>query len=210
MTIQEDHRDEFVATIDHLEAVAGKIAGLLGRGGVLTFPDHHKLSEGLFLSAWTHWEEFIRQLVIDDLSEDPSGFVRKDVKAFRLKGAARRIAERILFHPDHPQRFVEWDYGLVKARADTFLPANHRFAANLPRNGDLERMKRIRNAIAHKSDRAWESFRNLVSNQPFALTGNQRKGLTVGRFLVAHRWNGQPVLMETFAVHRTHARHLVP
>jgi len=157
VTTQQDHRDEFISTIDHLEAVAGKIAGLLGRGGTLTFPDHHKLSERLFLSAWTHWEEFIRQLIIDDLSVDPAGFVRKDVRAFRLKGAPRRIAERILYHPDHPQRFVEWDCGMVKARADTFLPANHQFTRALPRNDDLEKMKRIRNAIAHKSDRAWES-----------------------------------------------------
>ncbi len=210
MTIQEKHRDDFVATINHLDAVAHKIAGLVGHGRPLTFPDQHKLSEGLFLSAWTHWEEFIQQLITDDLSEEPTGFVRKDVKEFRVKGAPRRIAERILFHPDHPQKFVEWDYGLVKTRADTFLPANHRFTRPLPRHDDLEKMKRIRNAIAHKSDRAWESFRNLISQPPFNLTSYQRKGLTVGRFLVAHRWNGQSVLTETLAIHRAHAQHLVP
>jgi len=210
MTIQEKHRDDFVATIKHLDAVAGKIAGLLGRGGKLTFPDHHKLSEGLFLSAWTHWEEFIRQLIADDLSEEPAGFVCKDVKAFRVKGAPRRIAERILVHPDHPQKFVEWDYGSVKTRADAFLPANPRFTQPLPRNSDLEKMKRIRNAIAHKSDRAWERFMNLVREVPFNLAGNQRQGLTVGRFLVAHQWNGQSVLAEALAVHRAHAQHLVP
>lgn len=210
MTIQQDHRDEFTSTIDHISSVAGKISGLLGRGGTLTFPDHHKLSEGLFLSAWTHWEEFIRKLVIDDLSEDPSGFVRKDVRKFRVKGAPRRLAERVLLHPDHPQKFVEWDFGAVKSRADAFLGANHRFTTPLPRNQDLEIMKRIRNAIAHKSDRAWGSFRNLVSTPPFNLTSNQLKGLSVGRFLVAHQWNGQTVLMETFTVHRSHALHLVP
>lgn len=209
MTISEDHKTEFVRTIDHLEKLAGKIAKLLGRGGTLTFPDHHKLSEGLFLSAWTQWEEFIRELIIDDLSEEPGGFVRKDVREFRLKGAPRRIAERILLHPDHPERFVEWDYSLVKKRAGTLLPETHRFKA-LPRDDDLEKMKRIRNAVAHKSDKAWESFRRLVSDPPFRLTSSQRKGLTVGRFLVAHQWNGKSVLMETFAVHRAHAQHLVP
>ena len=210
MTVQEGHRDNFVGTLDHLETIASKLGGLLGRQGKLKFPDHHKLSEGLFLSAWTHWEEFIRLLLIDDLSTEPAGFVLKDVRTFRLKGAPRRMAERVLFHPDHPQKFVEWDFGLTKSRADTFLPTGHRFAVALPRQGDLDKLKRIRNAVAHKSDRAWESFKKLVSEAPFNLQSNQRKALTVGRFLTSHQWNGQSVLLESFQVHRTHAAHLVP
>lgn len=209
MTAQEKHRDDFIKTIDHIAAVAGKISGLRGRGGVLTFPDHHKLSEGLFLSAWTHWEELVRELLIDDLSEDPNGFVQKDISKFRVKGAPHRLAERILFHPDHPNRFVEWDYISAKNRAETFLSAGHRFTT-LPRESDLELMKRIRNAIAHKSDRAWESFLKLVCEQPFNLTSKQRSGLTVGRFLTSHNWGAQPALMETFAIHRANAQHLVP
>ncbi len=210
MTVQANHRDEFIATLNHLESVAGKVAGALGHGGVFTFPDHHKLSEGLFLSAWTHWEEFIRLLLIDDLADERNGFVRKDVRQFRVKGAPRRIAERILFHPDHPERYVAWDFDLVKSRADNFLPANHRFTAPLPRERDIEKVKRMRNAIAHKSDRAWNSFRNLVTQPPFLLTANQLKGLTVGRFLVSHNWNNNRVLGECFLIHRQHASHLVP
>lgn len=210
MTIQENHRNEFTRTLDHLEVIANKVAGLLGPRGTITFPDHHKLSEGLFLSAWTHWEEFIRLLLVDDLATEPAGFVLKDVKKFRVKGAPRRMAERVLFHPDHPQKFVEWDFGRVKSRADTFLPAGHRFAVALPRQGDLDKLKRVRNAVAHKSDRAWESFKKLVSDAPFNLQPNQRRALTVGRFLTSHQWNGQSVLLESFHVHRTHAAHLVP
>jgi len=210
MTTQSDHRDEFIATLDHLVSVATRVAGALRAGGPFTFPDHHKISEGLFLSAWTHWEEFIRLLLIDDLAEDPAGFVRKDIQRFRVKGALRRIAERVLFQPDPPKRFVEWDFGLVRSRADTFLPANHRFTAALPRAVDLDRLKKIRNAIAHKSDRAWASFRTLVIQPPFSLAPNQLRGLTVGRFLAAHNWNGQRALAESFAVHRQNALHLVP
>jgi len=209
MTTQSDHRDEFIATLDHLVSVATKVAGALGRGGVFTFPDHHKISEGLFLSAWTHWEEFIRLLLIDDLAEDPAGFVRKDIRRFRVKGAPRRIAERVLFHPDHPERFVEWDFGLVKSRADSFLPPKHRFAAALPRAADLEKLKRIRNAIAHKSDRAWSSFRCLVTEAPFSLESRQLRGLSVGRFLSSHDWNHHRVLDESFVVLRQNALHLV-
>lgn len=210
MAVQIDRRDEFIKTLGHIERIATKVAGSLGRGGVFTFPDHHKISEGLFLSAWTHWEEFIRLLLVDDLSEDPAGFVRKDVRKFRVKGAPRRIAERVLFHPDHPQMFVGWDYGLVKSRADDFLPANHRFCTPLPRAAELELLKRIRNAIAHKSDRAWESFRNLTKNPPFSLQSRQLRGLTVGRFLSAHQWNNQHVLNESVQIHLDNANHLVP
>ena len=210
MTIQTKHRDEFLATLDHLASVYGKVAGSLGRNGLFTFPDHHKLAEGLFLSAWTHWEELAQVLLIDDLAEDPTGFVQADVKTFRVKGAPRRIAERVLLHPDHPNTFVNWDYGLVKSRAETFLGQGHRFANPLPRADDLEKMKRIRNAVAHKSDRAWDSFKRLVKVAPFSLSTAQMKGITVGRFLVSHNWNNDRVIRECFNIHRQNATHLVP
>ena len=210
MAVQNDRRQDFVRTLDHLEAIASKLSELLGPKGALTFPDHHKLSEGLFLSAWTHWEEFIRLLLVDDLATQPAGFVLRDVRTFRVKGAPRRMAERVLFHPDHPQKFVEWDFGLVKSRADTFLSAGHRVAAALPRQADLDILKRVRNAIAHESDRAWESFLRLVSDPPFNLQANQRKALTVGRFLTSHNWNAHSILLESLDIHRTHTMHLVP
>ncbi|WP_353180825.1 hypothetical protein [Salinisphaera sp. T5B8] len=210
MSSQTYHRDQFLSTLDHLGSVYAKVAGALGRKGLFTFPDHHKLAEGLFLSAWTHWEEFARVILLDDLSEDPNGFVRADVKKFRVKGAPRRIAERVLVHPDHPNSFINWDYGLVKSRADTFLGHGHRFANTLPRASDLDKMKRIRNAVAHKSDRAWASFKGVVKYPPFSLAPNQMKGITVGRFLVSHNWNNQRVILECFDIHRAHAWHLVP
>jgi predicted neuraminidase len=183
---------------------------MLGRGGALTFPDQHKLTEGLFLSAWTQWEEFIRRLLIEDLADDPQGLVKREVSKFRTSGAPRRIAERVLFHPDHPNRFVEWDVGLVRSRANTFLSAHHRFSVQLPRETDLEKLARIRNAIAHRSDKAWASFRKLVADPPFLMTPQQCKGLTVGRFLCATQWNGNPALNESLTIHRVNAQALVP
>jgi len=210
MTSQEFHRNELLNSLDHLESVANKLPRLLGKGGVLTFPDHQKLSEGIFLSAWTQWEQFIRQLLIDDLAENPQSFVRKDVREFRVNGAPRRIAERILFHPDHPQKFVEWDIGLVRTRANDFLPTGHRFTNTLTREVDIEKLKRIRNAVAHKSDRARNSFLKLVADPPFNLTKQQRQGITVGRFLTSNKWNGNWILFESFEVYRSNAYHLVP
>jgi hypothetical protein len=207
---QADIRDDFLATLNHVANVNVTLRGQSGLHRPFTFPDQHKLSEGLFLSCWTHWEEFIRELLVEDLATVSAGFVRRDVRRFRVTRAPWRLAEAILFHPDHPQRFVEWDYSYVRSRADTFLPVGHRFAPALPRHGDLDLLKRIRNATAHKSDRAWQSFLNLARNAPFSLTPAQMRGITVSRFVAAHQWNGHFVLDETVILLRTYATHLVP
>ena len=210
MTLQEKRRNEFLKTMDHLSRIQQKVKGALGQGRIFTFPDQHKIFEGLFLSGWTHWEEFIRHLLVDDLTTDPTGFVLRDVKSFRISGAPRRLAERVLFHPDHPQRYVEWDLARVKSRADDLLSDGHRFSNSLPDEQDLAILKRIRNAIAHKSDRARSSFLRLVAEPPFSLTPNQRRGITVGRFLAAHQWNGEIVLSRTNQLLRGYANSLVP
>lgn len=206
----EEIRDRFLSTLNHVEVVSGKIRNHSGGHRPFTFPDQHKLVEGLFLNCWTHWEGFIRELLLIDLASAPAGFVRRDVRTFRVKGAPLRLAEAVLSHPDHPNKFVEWDFTWVRSRANTFLPAGHRFAAALPRSADLERLKRIRNAIAHKSDRAWSSFLDLVRAAPFSLPPAQMKGITVGRFIAAHVWNGHPVLEESIFLFRALAGALVP
>ena len=200
----------FIGTLGHVQSVATKLHAQTGKGRPFTFPDRHKLSEGLFLTCWTHWEELIRELLIADLATAPAGFVQRDVRRFRVVGAPWRIAEAVLFHPDHPDRFVEWDFSSVRMRANTFLPPGHRFAAALPRGIDLDRLRRIRNAIAHKSDRAWNSFTALAKAAPFSLTPAQMKGITTGRFIAAHMWNAHPVLDETITILRGYANALVP
>ncbi|MDE0159489.1 MAG: hypothetical protein OXN24_05485 [Candidatus Dadabacteria bacterium] len=203
-------RDDLTKTLDHITRIEVTVSRHIGRGNIFSFPDQHKIYEGLFLSAWTHWEEFIQDLIIYDLATDNKGSVKKEVRGFRTKRAPYRLAERILLHPDHPQKFVEWDYSSVKARADQFLSPGHRFTNPISRSGDLEKLKRIRNAIAHKSDRARNSFLALVSNFPFNLSPAQRQGITVGRFLAAHRWNGNYVLVESLQCLRQSALDLVP
>lgn len=209
MKTPQDLRDDFITTLDHLDSIADKLRANAGNGRIFSFPDFHKLSEGIFLSSWTHWEEVIRGLLILDLATDPNGLLCKDVRTFRVKGAPYTYAEALLNHPDAPNKFVEWDYGSVKSRADEFLGVGHRFIA-LSRNADLDLIKRIRNAIAHKSDRAWNSFKTLASDAPFNLTPRQFRGLTAGRFVTSHQWNGHFILEETLSIHRTHIGELVP
>lgn len=203
-------RDDLIQTLDHISRIETKVSCHTGAGRLFSFPDQHKIYEGLFLSAWTHWEEFIQTLLICDLASATQGFVRKGVREFRTKIMPYRLAERVLMHPDHPRKFVEWDYGSVKARADYFLPQGHRFTNPIPRLSDLEILRRIRNAVAHKNERARVSFLDLVLHPPFNLTPDQRRGITVGRFLAAHKWNGNLVLVESLQCLRQSALHLVP
>lgn len=204
-------RDRYLDSLAHIDSAYIKITGLVGRGGKLSFPDVHKLTEGLFLSAWTYWEGFLRELLWLDLAAAAGGTLNSEVKQFRTKNAPYRLAERILNHPDHPDKFVEWsDYNIIVKRANEFLSPGHRFVNPLPQGNDIAQLKRIRNAIAHKSDRAWESFISLVSAAPFSLVGTQRRGLTPGRFLYSHQWGGTGVMQHSVATLRAAAGVLVP
>lgn len=205
-------KDSFLDTLSHVDGVLTKLLQNSGPTQVLSAPDVHKLAEGLFLSAWTYWEQFTHDLLIEDLATTTSSKLHREIRAFRTKGAARRLANQLLSHPDHPNKFIEWsDYASVVSRANEFLGAGNRFAASpLPRRGDLDRFKRIRNAIAHRSDRAWLSFINLCKDPPFSIASTQMKGMTPGRFLIAHTYYGSPVLRDAIAMLDGSARHLVP
>ena len=137
MKTPEDLRNEFKATLYHLDSIAEKLRNNSGNGKAFSFPDLHKLSEGIFLSSWTHWEEVTRSLLIHDLATDQNGFLLKDVRKFRIKGAPYNYAETLLNHPDAPTKYVEWDYGTVKNRAKRYLGSGHRFGT-LSRASDLE------------------------------------------------------------------------
>jgi hypothetical protein len=205
-----DEKNDLLKTLSHLESIVVKINSVTGKGKALSFADSHKIVEGLFLSAWTHWEEFLREILIIDLSSDPTGVLRKDIKSFRVKGAPMRLAEKLLNHPDAPKSWVEWNYDQIYKRAEEFLGSGHRYLQKLPRHDDLQKLKRIRNGIAHHSDNAWDSFKKLVQDSPFSLTPRQLRGLTVGRFLISHQWNGQSVIQEAMTVIRDSATTLVP
>lgn len=210
MTVQQI-RDDYLSTLAHVDQVIPKLMGNTGKGGIFNFPDVHKLTEGLFLSAWTYWEGFLGNLLWYELATDAHGVVRRDVQAFRKVGGPFELASYVLNHPDHPDKFVDWsDYATVAGRADRFLGPGHRFVTPLPQSQDLAYLKRIRNAIAHRSDKAWQSFRDMVVQPPFNLLPNQRRGLTAGRFLSSHQWNGVSVMHNGVAVVRAAAHVLVP
>lgn len=209
---QVDLRDEFLDAITHLGSILTKVTQNTGATGLLAEPDIHTIAEGLFLFAWTHWEHFTHSLLVEDLATSTTSTLNSDVQQFRSAQAPERLAHRLLNHPDHPRRFIEWsDYSDVESRANEFLGAGNRFAISpLPRRNDLELLKRVRNAIAHRSDKAWTSFLNLCKNPPFSLSALATNAITPGKLLVAHNWNGQPVLRDTLSLFDAAAQHLVP
>jgi hypothetical protein len=211
MKISEDHRAEFVNTISHIRSATTKVIANSGKGKALSFPDAHKISEGLFLSAVTHWEEFCQSILIVDVAKTKGSLLTREVKLFRTKNASFRVAELIFRHVDHPRFFYDWsDFSRVVERANTFLAPGHRYDLPPARVTELSMFKRIRNAIAHKSDKAAESFMKLVASDPFILTTNQRKGITPGRFLCNQQWGGQVALHHALDSLEAAARALVP
>ncbi len=206
-----DLRNGYLQTLTHIGSAYTKLIAQVGPGRPFAFPDVHKLSEGLFLSDWTYWEGFLCDLMVEDLGTDTNGILKSDVTRFRTRNAPFRLADFILTHPDHPEKFVDWsDYNLVVKRANEFLGANHRFVNPLPQGQDITKLKRLRNAIAHRSDKAWDSFISLVNDPPFNFTPGQRRGLTPGRFLYAHQWNRTTVMQNSLAILRAAANVLVP
>lgn len=204
-------RDEYIDSLNHISSAYGKICGQVGRGHLLSFPDIHKLSEGLFLSALTYWEALCRDLMVTDVATVSTGILRSEIKQFRTKNAPYRLAERLLNHPDHPEKFVEWSsFESIVSRANEFLGAGHRYLLTPAEKQDLAKIKKIRNAIAHKSDKAWDNFSSLIRGAPFNLTGIQCRGVTPGRFIYAHQWSGVTVMEKTLMVLEDAARTLVP
>jgi len=192
-----DARNEYRALLARLLRTSRRVVAVSGNRQPLSFPDWHLLSEGVLLTAWSSWEAYLRQLFILDLATDTAGVLRRDIRAagFRYTQSPLRLAEAIVDHPD-PSRFVEWSrLGDIKGRANSLLGPTHRYGAIPPaRETTIEHLVKVRNAIAHNSDTAWDKFSTLIRNAPYTLTPSQRRGITVGRFLTSHRVGGRTVL----------------
>jgi len=204
-------RDEYLDSLAHIRTAYGKVCGEVGRGHLFTFPDVHKLSEGLFISALTYWEAFCKDVITTDLATLAAGTLCSEVKAFRTKNAPYRLAEKILSHPDHPAKFIEWSsFDTFASRADAHIGAGHRFVLPPATVQDLTKLKKIRNAIAHKSDKAWGDFSKMIRAAPFNLTGAQCRGVTPGRFIYSTQWSGTTVMLHALTTLQNGANTLVP
>lgn len=206
-------RDDLVATLLHVDDAFSRVSSVSGPTSVVKPPDVHKTAEGLFLSAWTHWEEFVRRLFVYDLGTRTNGALHREIRkgGLRYVHSGHRLAELIVGHPDDG-KWIEWSsITVVRDRADDLLGAGHRFAGlSATQLTDINRLKKIRNAVAHKSDKAWDDFMHVISVAPYGLTVAQRKFVTPGRLLAAHSVAGAKILAHSTAVLRTAAMTLVP
>ncbi len=204
-------RDALHDTLAHVQSAFDKIEKNAGRGKTFTFPDLHKTSEGLFLSGWTYWEQFLRRLLTLELAQSGAGTLRRAVKEFKKQSAAFDLAEAMVGHPDE-DRWVEWSsIAVVLERAESFLGSTNRFVCLTQAQKDaINRLKRVRNAVAHKSDKAWTDFKLTVQKPPYSLAPNSMQGLTVGRFLAAHRANGVLVFRDCIGTLKSACDTLVP
>lgn len=221
-------RKDFTKTIAHIRAAFGKVRGNSGPRNILSAPDLHKISEGLFLSAVAHWEEFCQELLISDLALQTSSHLAKNIRSFKSNAARDRVAYLITSHLDHPNGFYDWsEFGKVHSRAAALLGIPNRFNIVVPPKppgvdskntpslpnatiSELTDFKIIRNAIAHKNDKAWDAFMRLVVRAPYGLTVGQKRGITPGRFVSSHNISGIPILDHTLNTLDAAALVLVP
>ena len=210
----QNYRDSLLKTLSHINEINTRLVALAGPHSTLKSPDYHKLSEGLLLSAWTHWEQYVRDLFIEDLAANKQGLLGKEVKKFRTKRAGIRLATALMEHPDNDKN-VDWgDFGSVVKRSKKFLGERNRFVnpggRSLLNVDDIRKVKTMRNAVAHKGDNAGATFKDMAKKAPFSLKTNQMKGITVGRFLVAHEWGDVSVIEAVVEKLATSAKLLVP
>ncbi len=197
------HKTDVDGTFNHIETVFNTITQNCGRGKIFLLADTNRLVEGLFLNMWAKWETSCKYLFLLDLSYSPSSVLCSEVKKFRTIRAPFRLAEFIVNHPDSSRYFIEWsNFNVVKERSKALLGDNNRFTNPQISSLELQRLRIIRNAVAHKSDRAREQFLNLIKDTPFTLSKNQCQGINVGRFLNTIQWDGISVFEKALSILR--------
>ena len=184
MNLKEKLRDETLDSIKHSCEAFTKVFDNSGKDKVFNFPETHKIANGLYLSIWTKWEEFCRQLLILELAENPDSVLRKRVKEFRSKKSAILLAKRVTEHLDHPNNFNTWhDFETLLKRARKLVGDDNAFKRSQINKSELKYIFKIRNAIAHASDKAKSDFLSLLARPPFNLTPQQKQGISTGRLL---------------------------
>jgi hypothetical protein len=179
------------------------------------------------MSAVAHWEEYCQELLISDLALQPTSALRKNVKSYKSNAARDRLAELVVSHLDHPNGFYDWsELSRVHSRSISLLGAANRFNTVVPptppatesknkcvlsaQSSELTDYKIIRNAIAHKNDKAWDAFMRLVVREPYNLTPGQKRGITPGRFIATHAIDGVTVIDRALNTLEAAAYVLVP
>ena len=139
-----------------------------------------------YLQGFLAWESFLEETFILSMMgrQAPRGRPsRRFVLPPNRKAALEMTAEG--------RSFASWEKADdVATRATRFFRNGHPYAAPLQaRRRTLEQARLIRNAVAHRSEKAQEHFENIARN---GLGGVLPPGLTVGAFLNTTRPGSAP------------------
>lgn len=184
MEPKEKLRNETLESIQHTCSVFLKAYQNSGGTKVFDFSEMHKIATGLYLAIWTRWEEYCRQLLVLELIENEGSIILQRVKKFRTKKSASILANSVIEHIDHPDNFNTWSsFEVLLKRARKMVGDNNAFRNSGIDKSKLKYIYKIRNFIAHSSDKAKSDFMKLLSLPPFSLSLQQKQGITAGRLL---------------------------
>ena len=133
------------------------------------------LMEGIFLRAFTAYEESVEKLFLHYVTGGVSsaGSVATSYLNVRDEGLARKVTLA-------GKRFLHWgNPGVIRATADTYIKNGWPISEMMnARSGDLIDCQRVRNCIAHSSLQALEGFRAvqrsvLHTERIFSITPGQ-------------------------------------
>jgi len=158
----------------------------MGKGKLFNITETNKLSIGLYLTLWTTWENFCRELFVIELAESPESIICSRVKKFRNIRSAEQIAQKMAEHIDHPSSFFDWhDFAKIIERSKLYIGDTNVFTQSGIDKSKLKTLFKIRNRIAHNSDKAKDDFIKIITGPPFELGAQKRQGMSPGSLLCA-------------------------
>jgi hypothetical protein len=118
-----------------------------------------RITEGIFIRAFSSFELFLEELFVLYALGKPSISGTK-VNRFILPRDGRHVRE--LIRAD--KQFVDWaSADLVLQRVETYFDGGPMKTAIVQYKDRLKTVRRIRNAIAHRSDEAWGRYVKVVA-----------------------------------------------
>lgn len=148
-----------------------------------------QINEMAFLGMFLSWEDFIEATFIRYMCGATTS-TRYKPKVFVSPVS---LEHALKFFVVRPRDYVEWSSGqLVIERAEmVFRDGEPYKSAIRPSLTDLDDMRQIRNAIAHRSGTAWKKFETAVRR----ILGSKPRGLAPGMFLgLPHIGAGKPYI----------------
>ncbi len=160
-----------------------------GRFRTIQQPRIWKIHEMAFLGMFLAWEDFLEASFIRFMC----GAITRNRYKPRLYVAPTNMDHALKFFVVKPREYVEWasSQQVIERAEMVFRDGEPYKSAIRPSITDLDHMKQIRNAIAHRSGTAWDKFESTARR----LLGSRPRGLTPGMFLTkTHTASGRPYI----------------